>query len=121
MREMYSQMSTQQHQSLEAWSLVRTYRLRLIPWHEGKIGGCLKNALSDFEYAYDDGDDSSDEENKRHFLQRLLRNLVSVLLVRRWGENLWERIGSGIMLEQDWPSTSDGVEVRAHREHIVIV
>lgn len=122
MREVYNQMSTHQHQPLKAWSLIRTYRLHSIPWDGGEIGGCLKSALRDLEYADDDGDESSDEESDRHFLQRLrLRSLVSVLVVRRCGENSWERIGSGIMLEEGWPSTSEGEEVRAYREHVVLV
>ena len=54
---------------------------------------------------------------KKH-LQR--HRLISVLLVRTQGR-YWERIGSGLMLEKDWPSTSEQAKIRAYKEHMVLI
>jgi hypothetical protein len=43
-----------------------------------------------------------------------------VLLIRRHGP-YWERVGSGLMFEEDWPSSSKHAEIRVYQERIVLV
>jgi hypothetical protein len=57
----------------------------------------------------------------RNFRRRLEQSdLLFVLLIRNCGI-YWERVGSGLMIQEDWPSISKGAEVRAYQERIVLV
>jgi hypothetical protein len=93
------------------FSLVRLYKLTLEPWRMTDDVQLLLEMLED------DGDLKSSSD----FRERLSHTeLLFVLLVRRQG-NSWERIGSGLMFEADWPSTDPSAKVRAYEEEIVLV
>jgi hypothetical protein len=99
------------------WSLVRLYTLRLNPEDE----------------EYDDIRQLRDEIEDREAINKLVERLpypshycpsnltlVFILLVRRHGQ-YWERVGSVMMYDDAWPSTSDQAKVRAYQERIVLV
>lgn len=95
-------------------NLIRTHCLELTPW-DGSMDDIqlLLNAVEDF----------SDTERgfAKKFRKRLQQfSLLSILLVRPQGQS-WERIGSGLIFEKDWPSTSKQTKIQAYQEHMVLI
>ncbi|KAF2670837.1 HET-domain-containing protein [Microthyrium microscopicum] len=96
------------------WSLVRLYHLRMAK--EAQFEG-LQFTFERIE-KNSEGLESGFAERFQERLQAT--DLLFVLLIRRNGQH-WERIGSGVMFQKDWPSTSKRAKVRAYRERIVLV
>jgi len=94
------------------WSLLRLYQLQLEPWD-----GVIDNVQSLLEHI----EELVETDFAVNFRQRLqVSDLLYVLLIRRRGLH-WERVGSGLMFERNWPSTSKETEVRAYEERIALI
>ena len=96
------------------WSLVRTYGVQLTPWNG--VNDDLQELLNEVEISEETKGFSAEKFRKR--LQRY--SLLSIVLVRPQGQ-YWERIGSGLMFEKDWPSTSKRAKIQAYQEEMVLI
>lgn len=93
------------------WSLVRLYHLKLRPWEDGndELQEILEHSRA------------GDVKMAKKFRRRLQQtDLLYVLLIKRHGQ-YWERQGSGLMFQHDWPSSNKRAKVRAFQERIVLV
>jgi hypothetical protein len=98
------------------WYLLRLHRLRLQPWQNEDMHDAIQILLDDIE-----GTNTSSKGYAKTFRRRLQQSdLLSVLLVRRRGQ-YWERIGSGLMLDEAWPRNNRRSGLRTHYERIVLI
>ena len=95
-------------------SLVRLYRLRL------KRCDKMRDETQELLHEIEDTGMTRAGYSDR-FRRRLERSgLIFILLIRRCNLH-WERVGSGLMFQKDWPSASPRAKVRAYQEKIVLV
>ncbi|KAH7091629.1 heterokaryon incompatibility protein-domain-containing protein [Paraphoma chrysanthemicola] len=100
-------------ESGKEWRLVRLYQFQLNPW-TGVIDG-IQFMLQTIQ---DESDSSLSAEAFREAFEK--SELLFVLLVRRQGA-FWERMGSGIMMEEYWPSIDGPESFRSYQDRIVLI
>jgi hypothetical protein len=111
--QVYKQATTENSETDWDWSLVRLYQLQLQP-KEHNLRDGLQELLRETEI-------SKAPKPTEQFRRRLQKSkLLYILLIRRRGI-YWERMGSGLMFERYWPSSSPRAKVRAHQERIVMI
>jgi heterokaryon incompatibility protein (HET) len=94
------------------WSLVQLYQLQLVD-PKPSFFNRLRHKLQALE-EYGAAEPGFDEE----FYAKLLQSdVIFFILVRRRGV-YWERVGSGLMLQQSWPSTSGDTQSQVCKERI---
>ncbi|KAH7081178.1 heterokaryon incompatibility protein-domain-containing protein [Paraphoma chrysanthemicola] len=106
-------MESTQHMGQD-WTLVRLYQFQLQPW-DADLDSLQYNL--DRMYHEEDPSTSRQREIRAPFEQR---DLLFVLLVRRKG-SFWERMGSGIMIEEYWPLTDAPGSFRSYQERFVLI
>jgi hypothetical protein len=150
-KEVFNQSVQAAPETSSNWSLVRLYQLKLelstSSWLVGEFQAVLNESIeatvldliddgfklvkrgkmSDFpsKIMSCTGQGYCEEEVASDRAKRLRMRLqqsdpLFVLLIRRHGP-YWERVGSGLMFEEDWPSSSKHAEIRVYQERIVRV
>jgi hypothetical protein len=109
----YKQTARSVPRTSSDWSLVRLHQLQLEP---------LEQHLQDeLQCVINEMEPTGQVTSAQSFREALQKSKVlHVLLIRRRGI-YWERMGSGLMIEEHWPSTDSNLGIRAYQERFVLI